>query len=257
MAPPGESGLVEPGADPSLGGVSPWGGGGEPGSRTPPVAPRPLAPSAADRRSGEEDDIFRSRRSWWSPRRAGGQASQAGGPTPRPPGLPSPPGSWGGNAARSPGRSPQLPLALAFRCRVLPRRLLPGEGGPLGHPGSPTPLRAASSLGSKDSVLRISGLEGEGKYKVEMSVTNRPPLKTTRCLASVPPAMCRPQPSEPHLLLWGDSFCGTFLFLMSFSMVFPCRRPRDGCDFRRPGHLLSKACSRLKIGTVCWVSQVG
>lgn len=86
----------------------------------------------------------------------------------------------------------------------MPRRLLPGEGGPLGHPGSPTPLRAASSLGSKDSVLRISGL-----------------------------------------LLWGDSFCGTFLFLMSFSIVFPCRRLRDVCDFSRPGHLLSKACSRL------------
>lgn len=52
---------------------------------------------------------------------------------------------------------------------------------------------------------------------------------------------------EPYLLLWGDSFCGTFLFLMSFSMVFPCRRPREGCDFSRPGHLRSKACSLLKV----------
>jgi hypothetical protein len=112
LAPPGESGLVEPGAEPSLGGVSPRGGGGEPGSPAPPVAPRPLAPSAAVSRSGDDDDILRSRRSWWSPRRAGGQASHAGGPTPRPPG---PPGSWGGIAVRSPGRSPQLPFVLDLR----------------------------------------------------------------------------------------------------------------------------------------------
>jgi hypothetical protein len=52
---------------------------------------------------------------------------------------------------------------------------------------------------------------------------------------------------EPHLLLWGDSFCGTFLFLMSFSIVLPWRRLRDGCDFSKPGHLRSKACSLLKI----------
>ena len=115
LAPPGESGLVEPGADPSLGGVSPRAGGGEPGSPAPPVAPRPRAPNAADSRSGDDEDIFRSRRSWWSPRRAGGQASQAEGPPPSPTGLPGPPGSWGGTAARSPGRSPQLPLALALR----------------------------------------------------------------------------------------------------------------------------------------------
>lgn len=174
MAPPGESGLVEPGADPSLGGVSPWGGGGEPGSRDPPVAPRPRAPSAADSRSGDDEDIFRNSRSWWSPRSAGGQASQAEGLTPRPPGLPSPPGSWGGKVARSPGRSPQLPLALAFLWRVLPRRFLPGDGGPLGHPGSPTPLRAASSLGSKDSVLRMSGLGGEAKCRVQMRGSTPP-----------------------------------------------------------------------------------
>lgn len=115
LAPPGESGLVEPGAEPSLGGVSPRAGGGEPGSPAPPVAPRARAPSAADSRSGDDEDIFRSRRSWWSPRRAGGQASQAEGPPPSPPGLPGPPGSWVGTAARSPSRSPQLPLALALR----------------------------------------------------------------------------------------------------------------------------------------------
>ena len=33
---------------------------------------------------------------------------------------------------------------------------------------------------------------------------------------------------------------------MSFSIVFPCSRPREGCDFSRPGHRRSKACSLLK-----------
>lgn len=110
----------------------------------------------------------------------------------------------------------------------------------MGHPGSPTPLRAASSLGSRDSVLRMSGLAGRRGRA----------LSAGRGLRAHPR---RPGP-RAHLLLWGDSFCGAFLFLMSFSIVFPCRRPRDGWDLSSPGHRLSKACSRLEVQTGGWVS---
>lgn len=39
---------------------------------------------------------------------------------------------------------------------------------------------------------------------------------------------------------------------MSFSIVLPCRRLREGCGFSRPGHLRSKACSLLKTRPLGW-----